>query len=211
MKRPQDGWKVVAVLAAFAVSGVVSGVWSQRWAPAMDAEAARLATRLPDLVGEWDGRTLAVPPSELQAARADAICRTTYVHRTTGRSATALLLCGRPGPVATHTPDVCLPGAGFMQVGSRRLHDVPDTTDAQFARLWFQKDAAVPMPISVYFGWNDGRRWSAPENPRVAFAGQPVLFKLYVACAREPGADPDAADPAAELLQQLLPHLKLAE
>jgi len=207
--RSSKTLKLATVVAAFAVSGAVSGLWSHRWAPAMDPEQSRKATRLPDQVGEWDGRELTVPPGEIEAARADAICRTVYVHRTTGRTATALLLCGRPGPVATHTPDVCLPGAGFVQVGSRRLVEIAGRVDDQFARLWFQKDAAVPTPISVYFAWNDGRRWSAPEKPRVAFAGQPVLFKLYVACEREPGADPNAADPAAELLQQLLPRLSL--
>lgn len=65
------------------------------------------------------------PPGELNATRADAICQSSYVHRTNGRAAAAMLMCGRPGPIAVHTPDVCYPGAGYRQVGPRKIIDVP--------------------------------------------------------------------------------------
>ena len=32
--------------------------------------------------------------------------------------ATALILCGRPGPVSIHTPDVCYRGLGYEPTGS---------------------------------------------------------------------------------------------
>lgn len=202
-------WHTATVFAAFIVTGFVSGLWSHRWVSALDAGRARLTARLPNQVGEWDGKDVPRPPGELNATRADAICQSSYVHRTNGRAAAAMLMCGRPGPIAVHTPDVCYPGAGYRQVGPRKIIDVPGASGAQFALLRFQKDGPAAIPLNVYFAWNDGDGWRVPDNPRIAFAGKPALFKLYVTSECEVGADAAAADLPTELIRDLLPLLKL--
>ena len=33
--------------------------------------------------------------------------------------------------------------------------------------------------VAILWGWTTGDAFSAPDNPRLTFAGQPVLYKLY--------------------------------
>src|SRR5262245_21464482 len=198
-------WPILAVILSFAISGVVSGIWTNRWVDSTVLKEAVQSTQLPPTVGEWDGREEVVSPAELKASQASAIVRRAYVNRKTGNSVSVVLICGHAGPVSVHTPDVCFPGSGFVEVGKASMLNLDEPSGrAQFCVRTFQKASSIPVNLVVHYAWNAGKGWQAPENPRMAFAGQPALFKLYV--TREAGADSlaGAKDPAENLIRELI-------
>jgi hypothetical protein len=187
---------------------VVSGLWTNRWAPARDLEAAAARLALtPETVGDWDARPREMSEREKEGAQVNGAILRDYVNRKTGSTVSLMLLCGRPGPLAVHTPDVCYRGSGFEEVGAPARPAVPPGGADHFWVRRFQKQAAVPVQLRVWYAWSATGEWEAADNPRVHFARQPVLFKLYV--IRElPRADEPLEDDAAnEFLRTLLPQL----
>jgi len=64
-----------------------------------------------------------------------------------------------------------------------------------------------PHRLRIFLSWGHGDVWSAPKDPRWAFACKPYLYKLYV--VRDLGSEePVDKDLAAALLKDLLPQLK---
>ena len=51
------------------------------------------------------------------------------------------------------------------------------------------------------------RHWVIPENPRLTFAGLPVLYKLYLIREDAGTGEPNAPDPCVEFMRELLPQL----
>ncbi|MBI1832744.1 MAG: exosortase-associated EpsI family protein, partial [Planctomycetes bacterium] len=103
---------ITAACAILIASGVVHGVWTDRWSDQSDlADAAKRLDRLPMTLGAWHGMDVEMdkdPNTDL----AGMIARR-YVHAKTGKAVTLFLACGRSGPVCTHTPDVCYAGSGY--------------------------------------------------------------------------------------------------
>jgi len=60
--------------------------------------------------------------------------------------------------------------------------------------------------LRVYYSFNNGSGWVAPDNPRVYFAGSSYLVKVYVI---DPHVTPasDGVDRATSVLQACLPRL----
>lgn len=199
---------VFAVLALLVVSGAVSGVWKHRWASAGLAANATKVVQLPAAAGEWEGRDKPVNPREVEAAQAAAIGQRVYVNRRTGQVATVMMVFGRAGPVSVHTPDVCYAGNGFDPIGSANRFAVAGNQNDQFWHLRLKKRAAVPQLISVFYAWNDGGNWEASDNPRVEYAAEPALLKLYVVRERNADDDKDTDESTQDLLQALVPMLK---
>jgi hypothetical protein len=199
----------LTVFAGILTAGLIPGLWAGRWIPAvsLDEAVARLPN-IPYVVGEWTGRDLPVKAAERTAANASGFLRRRYVNARTGGSVALLVLCGRPGPIAVHTPDVCFRGSGFDEIGKSFRHDIPGSTGS---RLWvrqFQKAQPSPVTLRVFYGWSANGTWEASDSPRLAFARSPVLYKLYVIRDLAVPDEPLAEDPAGELLRALATPLR---
>src|SRR5262249_10183186 len=134
-----------------------------------------------------------------------------YVHRRTGVAVSALLVCGRPGPISVHTPEVCYAGAGYAQVGAPRAYEGPAGSPSRVRVPDFEKrNVATPTLLRICLAWGSGGEWSAPANPRWAFAGRPWLYKFYVVREMTRAGEPLEGDPAGELIKGLVPQLQEA-
>lgn len=193
---------VVILLAA----GVAHGLRTDRWGGTADtaAAAARVAG-VPDRVGDWEAAAVDINPRELALSRAAGIVARRYTNRYTRSAVTVMVVTGRPGPVAVHTPDVCFSGAGFVP-GPTEVRTLPDGAKGWTAL--FTKPGPTPETLRVTWAWSDGGDWVAEGSPRTAFAGVRVLHKLYV--VRPAGVGDDAAADAAEVefLRAFLPALR---
>jgi hypothetical protein len=124
-----------------------------------------------------------------------------------------MLLAGKPSRMAVHRPEDCYQAAGYELAGQPvRLTITP--ADQPGADLWmgqFSRDdpSKGPSQLRIFWTWYGAGRWEAPDNPRWAFAGQPVAYKLYVIRAVN-DTTPIEADPCVRLLGQLLPVLNRA-
>ncbi len=186
--------------------GVLHGLWTDRWVLSAEPEASagKLAHVAKNL-GDWESQDLKLDAAEQAAAGMVGSLARNYVNRRTKRQVQVFLFCGRPGPIAVHTPDVCYQGAGY-QMGSQTKYP---TASAEFWWAKFVKNGPdVSDTLRIFWSWNADGRWQAPDYPRLVFAGQPALFKLYLVHHLTRPDETVDNDPSVELMQLLLPELE---
>jgi hypothetical protein len=194
-----------------AATGWVHGGWTNRWRPA--PELAKLASRLqtlPETIGDWKlEQAKEIPPRELAMAGAVGYISRVYSNANKSQSVSVMVLTGLPGDIATHTPDICYPGAGFVLGNPEhysRTYGSPVST-AGFQTATAVRAGANPMYLRLFWAWYTPKGWSAPESPRWAFAAEPALTKLYVQRNTRGLSIGPKDDPCNEFLALLLPEL----
>jgi hypothetical protein len=196
---------VVAILAVVG-SGLVQGYWTGRWEGTDQAEtSAVLLRQLPLDLGDWHGQDQTVDPREI--GKVSAYLYRRYVNQRSGAVVAVILASGRPGPVSIHTPDVCYVASGYetapWQVFAPALD--PKIPSAEFKTAHFVKTkSAGQTHVRVFWAWNAAGRWTVPDNPRLAFAGFPILYKLHMVREMASSNEPLEEDPAVDLLRLLL-------
>jgi hypothetical protein len=207
---------LVTVVAILVLAGVVQGLWTGRWHTSAALEEA--LTRLdavPLTLGDWHGQALETDAEQREQAEAAGSLYRRYENRQTRATVSILLVCGRPGPVSVHPPDVCFRGAGYEPAAAPARAEVPLDAPGPAASFWtaefVKRDAGVSHRLRLYWAWSADGTWATPANPRLAFARVPALYKLYVFREVPSGADSRADDePCLVFLRQLLPELNHA-
>src|SRR6516162_896678 len=166
--------RVLAVITAgslIALPGFVQGVWSGRWSQSQELEQAVASLeRMPLNIGDWKGHTIELDREQIEGADLAGHCCRRYENQRDGRVVTVILMCGRSGPVSVHTPDVCWTSTGYEMV-ARRSRWQPESRSAEFWTARFRKDeASAPLYRRVFWSWNAGGSWQAPDSARFAFA-----------------------------------------
>jgi hypothetical protein len=205
---------IFAVMASIALlaAGLVHGYWTDRWV--VNEETRTAAERLdaiPLQIGDWTGEEIEVKPGQGAPGVAGCIQRR-YINRKLGATVVLALVNGRPGPVATHTPEVCYGASGY-QVGARK--PVRLETPQIPAQFWTSDATRTSVTeetrIRLYWAWNGGEGWVASADARNEFPRYlyPILHKLYV--IRDLNDTSAAAvgreEPCELFLQVLLPEL----
>jgi hypothetical protein len=133
--------------------------------------------------------------------------------RSKGGQVHVLLLCGRPGPISAHTPEICFSGAGYAIIGKRQKHRaIPSDSDpgGEFWTALFKSSNPRSPPMRAFWAWSDGGEWKAADNPRWGYARSDYLYKLYVIRSMPPLEEPIETDPCLDFLSVLLPELRKA-
>lgn len=202
---------ITVALAVLALLGVgvarrrlTDDAGSARW---LATAAARVSRMLPTTAGTWIGTEVVVDPQGLEGAGIAALSARRYVDPTTGAAVTAVLLCGRPGPIAAHGPEACYPGAGFTPLNKPRRRNVSGLGNTFWSADFSGGSAEAPRVLNVSWAWADRHGWSAPDNPRLRFAAAPVLFKLYLLHEPDPRFSDDDDLPSLRLAAHMLPGL----
>ena len=151
--------RTLAILAGTAIlvaSGTLTSRLTNRQASA--AEIAGAVERLEDVplvLGAWEGKDVDVL-SERARRRAGAAGYLTrqYRHRTTGTVVSVYLACGRPGPLAVHTPDVCFGGEGYRLIQEPDKHPIsanrlPQPAEFRVARFQREKGPATGQLVDL--------------------------------------------------------------
>src|SRR5262245_44620677 len=181
-----------AVLLLTTAAGLIGadayfyGTWTDRWgASGQLQEAAGRLHDVPAAFDGWEGEDVQLPGRTVELAEISDYVYRRYRNKRTGGSFEVLLVCGRGGPMAVHTPDVCYRASGYRQEAPEATVEVergPDLPPAQCRGADFIKDTATgPSRLRILWAWNAGGGWEAPGNPRRKYAGRPALYKLYVA------------------------------
>jgi hypothetical protein len=165
-------------------AGIVHGYWTDRWNPSTEVNQAveRLAD-VPVNFGDWErqGEDIEAKPGQVGAGVAGCLQRR-FTHRGTGQTVVIALVNGRPGPVATHTPEVCYGASGYV-VGDKKAAEIGNDRTSQFWTSIAVKTRVVDQTrLRLYWAWNGGDGWTASADPRGQFSRfrYPVLHKLYV-------------------------------
>ncbi len=211
---PKLPWPTLAALGVLAAVGISQGIRPDRTSASAEVQSAKLRLgHVAPSSGRWRSQELAIDRRELDGAEIDG-CLLRRYSRDDGRAVTAMLVCGRPGPIAVHTPDVCYAGAGFRmeQPATHFVVDLGDRSEtADFWSATFSKPGVLlPVRYQILWSWSSSLAWKAEDNPRLAFASSPVLFKLYL--IRElPSNDPGGVDGSTvDFLLGFLPTIREA-
>jgi hypothetical protein len=201
----------VSAALVLVASGVVHGVWTDRWTqnPEAVAAAAERLAQVPSTFGKWDGTEIEMN-TDPKLGMAGVVARR-YVQRESGKVVSIYLACGRPGPVCVHTPDVCYKSDGYNDVESARRVTLPGAgaaPDEFWTARYMRQRADGQNNLRIYWAWHTAAGWRAADNPRVAFAGEPVLHKLYVIRELANPNEPAEADACTEFMQEFLPLLE---
>lgn len=201
-------------LVIIVLAGVVHGDLSGRWGAS--EELRRAVGRLdaiPETIGSWKSTNFELDPQAVQIGEIAGYVARRYVNGD-GMQLTMMIVCGRSGPISAHTPEWCYGGAGF-HAEKANVTDQVRVSDGRTASYWrnqFVKErAAVPERLEICWAWNAGNGWQAPENPRLAYAPDRHLYKLYV--VRDASADRDGQEELEArmmFLKELLPHVDAA-
>jgi hypothetical protein len=179
---------VGSALLVLLATAVVQGLWTDRWGGRRDLEQAlaRLE-QMPSAAGAWSGKPEEFDPEQADQAKRVGIAglkRQRFARSPGGPPVSAILMGGRFGPLSVHTPDICYGSAGYVVLGAPARVELKcdDGSEAVFWTARFHKPNSPETPaLRMFWGWNAGDGWLAPETPRWTFRMKPVLFKLYVA------------------------------
>ena len=208
---------LAACCALLAVTTVIQGRMSERWAPFPELEdfAARVKN-VPLHFGQWVGTELSVlDPRTAAAAGSVGDIQRAY-KSAAGQIVKVSLLCGRPKEMYYHTPDRCYKFQGFESQGSIKEITLPiGEGSAEFKMNDFFKSSPTGNDSQrVYWSFAADGVWKAPGDSALGFPGARALYKIYVIT---PGAGPGAAaegsedkNPAADLIRELIPQLNAA-
>ena len=128
--------------------------------------AARCAD-VPRTIGDWEGADQQLDSRQIALAKIYGYVMRRYVHRKSSDAVTVMLVCGRPGPIAVHTPDICFQGGGFAMkaVPQGFRLDVP-------ARRAKRSLRPRDLKRTASASWSAGRGRQtvpgrAPDKPRI--------------------------------------------
>lgn len=191
-----------------AATTLVHGRWTGRWDAAVTGPLRELQS-MQSNVGDWTGKPIQLEEDTRLMAGASDEWGMNFA-RTGGDNVSALLLAGRPGPLAAHTPDVCYPSSGYEMVASPELiRWTIDGREVQMRRAAFRKPGSpANAAVIVHWAWNDGTGWLAPDYPRVHFAGSRILYKLYLTHQGSATVEGNPPNPSEQLARDLLPHIE---
>lgn len=207
--------QAITLAAAFSliiVVGLVHGRWTRRWSGSRQVEAAAAALgRVPLDFDGWRGRPMELDRAQLVVGEIDGYLLRHYEDPLGGGGVTLLVVCGRPGPIAAHTPDVCYAGLGYDPTGPTdriALEVGGPGRPASFRRAVLARaSASGPSTLEILWSWSSGGDWEAPDHPRLAFASRPALYKLYVIREVPTPGEASGDDPSPRFLRALIPVL----
>jgi hypothetical protein len=186
---------------------LVSGVTYHSLASdsALLEEAAARVPQVPTVVGDWHGQDEPTDDRSFQQTGARAYWMRQYVNQKTRASVLAILMCGRPGKMAVHTPEVCYSGAGYVLQGQPAAIGIKNDRGEETGTFWTAEFKKKSGQLRLCWGWNAHGTWEASTAPRWQYRGEPFLYKLYV--SREASGKADV-EGAADFLQEFVPVLK---
>lgn len=196
-------------LAILVAVGVVHGLWTDRWHPseALVQASARLEG-LPTTLGGWTSIEYEQDPEMLELTGATGCFSRTFTDPQTGERVLVILLVGKPARMAVHRPEHCYQSAGYTINGRPSKVELQPRGEpnAEFMTGMFSRDETDgPNQMRIFWSFFAADRWSMPNSPRLAFAREPVLYKLYVIRNTTGPTGPLENDACVRLLGLLLP------
>jgi hypothetical protein len=200
---------VLALVAATAGPAMYFGHVENAQAKMIEDASQRLAV-VPTHFGPWEMRKEeSLSDSALKMLGcSNHLCRT-YSNTKTGEIVGFVMLVGPGGPLAVHTPEICMSSREYENIRPMERMEIDSGGKKQeFFSTVFRTRSLEGQRVDVFYGWSrDGSNWEAPLSPRMALGPLPVLYKLQVACA-DPLIPTDGQRvAAAEFLSDLLPIL----
>ena len=175
--------KSITLAVTFVLFGGV-GLWNLWGSGRLSAEAIGAAqSRLdsvPMTIGDWEGKDLGMDDKTVKTTRARSWLNRSYTRAATGETVNVMLLYGDPGDLGAHDPKVCYGGIGFDMAGGYTKRKITGDAPHEFWSAKFEKPMPYGGAFEVWWGWGTEGAWRAPDSPRLAFAQETAIYKLYL-------------------------------
>lgn len=209
LQRHKRSVAVLLGLALIALTGLVHGLWSNRWSQseALGQACSRLE-KLSMTLGAWKSRAQTISEDRLTQAEIQGYARRFFTHPEHSQPIGMLIMCGVPGPVSVHTPQYCYSGAGYTMVGEPMKIEIPlqDKSIAKvFTARFYKPQAPGSPPLRIFWTWSVGEGWEAPSMPRWTFRRASALFKVYVMREMTSLDEPLLEDPCITFMKEVFP------
>jgi hypothetical protein len=193
-----------------ALTGILPGIRTDRWGVSPDLrKAGERLEAVPEPAGDWEGQPFEISDRELKIGGVTGYLARRYVNRITSEEAMVIVVCGRPGAIAVHTPDICYQGLGYQMANRPNRVAIPG--GKKNGDLWtatFTRTGGQPDSLRIFWGWTADGPWQAADNPRFRFLRAGALYKLYVVRRLPWSAKKlETEDPSLKLLEALQPQL----
>ncbi|MDA0658930.1 MAG: exosortase-associated EpsI family protein [Planctomycetota bacterium] len=206
---------VIVTITSATLHGRLVGRWTSQSALAtLGQELAGLPTTL----GSWyQVATNELPKESVKMLQCSAHQHRTYRDSVTGATMDLIIVLGPPGPTSVHIPEICYPSQNYKIVSQRSRKNFSDkrseqlqdsekkTSVDEFWKVTFKTNDVAAKNVQVYYGWSQGERWEAPEQPRFHYSGSPWLYKLQLATS---SLDDASQRDTERFFQELLPQLR---
>jgi hypothetical protein len=139
---------------------------------------------MPQSIGPWQLQSeQKLSDDAVQMLQCVGYLNRIYKNEDTNRQINVTVMVGPGSTMAIHTPEICYESRNFSLLGAKRSVDISEKNNRQH-KLWavdFQTNDTSIRTLRVHYGWSNGGAWTAPDRPRLAFAGERVLYKIQVA------------------------------
>ena len=170
-------------LATLSVSAAADSLLNEGLSDPVVLNAARKSLdRIPVTIGAWTSTPMTIDEREIRLGEISGYFRREFRNAETGLAVVLTILCGGAGPMSVHPPTACFEGVGYSLVSGPAAIGITDNEEITISlnKAAFRPQGAMTSDITrVFWGWSTDGTWDAPANPRIAYRGQPVLFKLY--------------------------------
>jgi hypothetical protein len=197
---------VICGLALLIGGGYWQGRASGRWHPTQ-APVVDLASVASSYEG-WTVTDFELPKQTQDVAGIDGYLARRYQNLETGEVINVMILTGPGGPISVHPPDVCFAGQGYRREshGARTTIKLNGTSgmEHEFETTIFRGPPSTDgHRLQLYWAWSSDGVWKAPSSPRLTFAREPRLYKMYVSRTLHPAQDRDENQTCLELMQRV--------
>jgi hypothetical protein len=211
-------WRIGIGLAAGIMilgNGYLHGLRTDRWHRSHELEnAIANIDRVPTTIGDWQAQSDQLDDAAIAIAGIEGYILRHYDNRHNGKRITVLLICGRPGPLSLHSPEVCYGRAGYGMSGTiakEHQNYKEGSAAAEFYSAKFSKaDVTGSVDLRIKWCWAAGGLWLAPTQPRMDLARYSALYKLTVVQRVTPLSERADEEMCSDFLKLLLPALDKA-
>ena len=173
------------------------------------AAASERMMSIPRQIGPWIAVDNEVNSKTMRVAEAEAYLSRSYGNQLTKESYSVMLLYGPPGDLGAHDPKTCYAGTGFEQCGIGTKQNASNGS----CELWnarFERTDPNRETLEVFWGWGTRGDWKASDLPRLEFANESRIDKIYIQRSLSPGKLLPEAGCPSEFLEPLLAKVKSA-
>lgn len=196
-------------------SGFLHGRWTDRWSISTEPQAscARLPKQEePMTLGEWRGYP-GRPLEEQDRVIGEIAGYFNQIFKNPkGYEIHVLVVCGRPGPISVHSPEVCLGGEGVVLAGRKKPYVVPLDAPNKPVEFWvgqfYRDDGGLRKDRRQFWTYSADGSWTANDNPRLHFARFPALYKIYIMREMSRRDEKLEDDPALEFIKVFMPEMQ---
>lgn len=181
-----SGFPLYVLISAICLlgSGVVHGLWTDRWEGTTRKPGSVVLNRVPEQIGQWNSEPL--PPLDHPDTISSLYRR--YTNELTGRSVNVLLTAGDPSTVAEYSIARLFPGHSYRQVSDPAPINIQSSHEGFENRVlhafltadYYEPSSLKTEQLLTVWGWSENGIWESPLKPESRFEKNNEVYRLYV-------------------------------